>query len=43
MLSDRRQSINPHSNSEVWLGRVCLFLSGAVFVLALDLVWSAAK
>ena len=44
-MRERRRSINPHEcdRADIWLGRVCLFMSGAVFILALDLVWSAAK
>lgn len=41
-MHNRRTAINPHKNVDVWMGRVCLFLSGAVFVLALDMVWRVA-
>jgi len=40
-MRERRVSVNPHDRThvDVWFGRVCLFLSGAVFILVLDLVW----
>ena len=43
MHRERRESLDPREVADLWLGRVCLFMSGAVFIMALDLVWGMAK